>query len=475
MVEKLNPASQTTGIEISTVKREEAESFIRNKMLWVVPTWVCNRDVKNSPCAICFAKDAMHHARNNGYQNAQGDLLQKARALTKLPWKEVIITGGEPTMNPQLLEATLYSISPERNVRIITNGDWTLKKEQREKVLSVLGFHPNVRVEISAHDPLEVFKRKIEELNSRVKLGVQIRDGEGLGPIEKTDNSKKLAFARSTEGLFVEVHKVLNLGQAATDQEQTGMSVSLNMRKLIGYSSRDRNVGTYLMPGPNGTRVVANHETPYLVFPTPADIVDPTDNPEQVVEKIINFYATPTKGISLNQIVSYAEAAFRNGIRIDFGEFFPSNVSINEEKLLVLRNLADMQYKVLSEKEGVSVEKIKGLVTHAIAENLASVILAGEGLSIVGKPFSCNVSWLVPMNLESFIRVIRENLLTRHGTPRQDRYKVWDSLGSTMYGECYSDFARLGDQLRALGISFNTVCDVYREIIKTGAPKKPYR
>lgn len=163
---------------------ERTRRAVQDKTLWVVPNWNCNR--VNKPCEICFATDIMADAREKGYQSASPDFFAKLMLLSRLPFKEVVIPGGEPTQNLELLRATLSSIDPQRRIRIITNGDWALREtakkgiSSREEVLSVIyASDRQVRVEISSHDSEDVFRRKLKILKGRVELGVQLRKEEG--------------------------------------------------------------------------------------------------------------------------------------------------------------------------------------------------------------------------------------------------------------------------------------------------------
>lgn len=392
------------GEGIEQARRSEAESLIKKKHLWLVPTWGCNRDETKDNrgiCAICFAKDIMHHAGANGYKDPQADFYEKARALTKLPWMDVILTGGEPTLNRESLRETLSVIDPNSAVRIITNGDWLLKEDSKEEVVSIIKASGlDIKVEVSAHDPFEVFKRKIEGLSAKgIKFGAQFRGNENVSLKEVgrdlraslVDDFSKIALVESIGG-SLESHRVLRLGQAARGAGEM-RPVFLKLNKLIEYTDRYENVGVYLMPGQNGTRVIVNHETPYLVFPTPADIVSPADSPERIVDKVVDYFASSSVSSDTldDTAIAYAKAAFMAGVPLSFRgyeiqgadsenfEHYVGELGKREKGFFLdrARKLMNMYYELASEKFNIPVGRLRGLIAEKIAEHLLGLMKDG--------------------------------------------------------------------------------------------------
>ena len=403
------------GIEIQILESdnsvEAARERIQTKILWLVPNWECSRP---HPCGICFAQGVMADARNNGYLHASDDFFRKAQTLSSLPWREVILTGGEPTMNPYLLRSTLLSIDPQRKVRIITNGDWILEKDQREGVIWLIRESGRcVQVDISDHGSVISLSNKIEALRGKLHLGVQQRYGEH--PDDRYGEKRRALinkFALTPEG-----HRVLGLGQPIKPDERV---VVLRMEKLIRYTTdKERNVGTYLIPAKEGTRVIASHETPYLVFPTPADIANPQDSPEDVLSKVMEYYSAPSrvpKDILDRETIAYAAAAFRASVPVTLVYYeLPKRLGGDREpfSLKRLRNLMAVYYQVISEKSGESVKSLKSAVARSIVDKLLNTPpnKCAEIVQIIGTPVPIILAELVPSDEPSLAQAVADRLI----------------------------------------------------------------
>ena len=373
MVEKLGNVARKEECQL-----KKAEKNIVSKTLWMVPNWECNRGKK--PCRICFATDIMKDAKTNGYEKATSDFFTKTRLLSELPWREVVITGGEPTLDPQLLKATLSAIDPKKDIRIITNGDWILKENNREEIISLISsFNRQIQIDISTHDNWEILNQKISGLWDRLPIGLQSRQKE-----DAEFSDEKNCHIR----IFPEVedHKVIRLGKVKSNRYVNDY-VLLDLKKLISYS-KNRNQGIYLISGKNGARVIVNHETPYLVNPTPADIANPKDSPQTVFDKVINFYANfdsfPNKSDNLDldmQTIGYAKSAFKTGVPIDIYstsyEFrhssFRYNPEIKNRFIAQNRELMNSYYQALSETSNMSIPQIKELIAERIAVKMLEI------------------------------------------------------------------------------------------------------
>lgn len=399
----------------------EARYIMEGKMLWLVPNWACNRAAK--PCGICFASDVMRDAERNDYLHAKDDFFEKTAVISQFPWREVVITGGEPTQDSQMLRKTLQHIDPRRRVRIITNGDWVLDSARKEEILSIIYSYGlgRARVEISGHDSEAVLKRKVEALKGRVRLGVQLRKEEG------EDYEAKRAFVRQNGGTFLEDHHVLGLGEIKQQESCNRSSKLLDLGKLVNYTHKENN-GVYLVVAKDGTRVIANHEVPYLVHPTPADIVDLNDTPEVARRKILEFYATYFYREDRNE-TGYIEAAFRTGVPLELGRFFYPNYycdrnlfleAINEKKKWA-KCLTDVYYGIVSELSGRSIGDIKSLVIKSIADRILNILNQKES-GIILLPFFtpyCSfsvsaIAYAADREPESFAAVISGDLIRGH-------------------------------------------------------------
>lgn len=365
-------------------KLKEACENVEDKTLWVVPNWDCNRG--KNPCSICFAKDIMDDAKAKGYQRASVDFFTKLTALSKLPFGEVIITGGEPTQDLELLEAALLSIHPERDIRIITNGDWILAEKTKEEVLAIIfSSKRQVRVDISGHDAFPVFQKKLKTLEGKLSVGAQLRTGEGK------DYYPKLSIAYNT-GVIFEEHKILGLGQGKAPQSTTNYernekdNILLKLKDIIKYT-KEKNQGIYLMAAQNGSRVVANHETPYLVVPTPADLVNPDDSPRKVLKKAVGFYAKRHKAseelILDSEVAQYAAACFKTGVPISlegyeahkskYVGFVPQD--IKAEFVRQNKKLMVSYYQIISEISHIPVDELKKSIAQTLAQKISEMEL----------------------------------------------------------------------------------------------------
>lgn len=388
--------SQTKDVQsIQAYKdRQEAERFIREKILWLVPNWGCDRMGK---CETCFASHMMQDARKRGYRKADKDFFEKAAALAKLPWKEVIITGGEPTLDTDLLSKTLEMVDPKMPVRIITNGEWILHDQRRRKIMSaVADSGRTVRMEISAHDEPDILKEKIEKLDDTIgylydavyknlSIGIQVRKQE---VDYQKYTSILISLWQQNKFQFIEKRDVLGMGNVVENAGIKGAK-TIMLYKLIEYTDRQKNLGVHLMPGRDGVRVVANHQAPYLsAEPTPADIIDPQDSTEEVVKSVINHYAVDQEAGKVfdETAIRYAEAAFRAKIPIQVDSLMdyqylrrPRSVIDPERRYIELSTgLMDSYYKIISEHSSMSIDKFKEQILGGLSERIFSLIVSGK-------------------------------------------------------------------------------------------------
>lgn len=403
----------------------------------------------------------MHDAKEKGYQNAAPDFYDKTKALTQLPWKEVIITGGEPTSRPNQLKETLSSIDPDRKIRIISNGDWVLRDTKREKVLSVL--HDSgreIQVDISAHDPLEIFKKKIDALKGKVPLGVQLRREETKDYVDKLQYLHSVGLDK-----MVEIHHVIDIGRETNQNHVDQSAVGLSLAQLAGYSNRLKNVGTYLMAGANGTRVVVNHETPYLVEPTAADIAAPTETTDDLKRKLFHYYsgskadalkinaaADLVKGADyvttmrrlqteLRSLVpeeagpseqekraknrSYAVAAFKAGTPLEIEQGMWKNLGglpkdergramkelpVTLQDICYSRALMEDYYNAMAEKSGLNVEQIKEKTTQKLAEQVVTIVDGHQQIGVYPTPIPTHIAKEAPKDPDALAASIANHL-----------------------------------------------------------------
>jgi len=350
--------------ELETHKAE-LEPVFNTKQLWLVPTWRCNRRL--NPCSICFASQVMEDAERNGYQDASADFFDKVGLVSSLPWKDVVITGGEVTVRPAILEKTLTAIDPKRNIRIISDGDFALDDNWREFILDTISSSERkVRMEISCHDGEEALVVKLKQLSGRIPIGVQFRTGES-GSVFLTHINALFP------GIFIEQHRILNIGRATQHYDQS-FARQLKLRKLIDYSGL-KNHGIYIVPGNGGTRIIANHEAPYLVGFNPADICQPEDQPEETLRKIIDFYTNPPyKPVKLEndkQTLAYILASFNTGVPLEL-EILDSLADplVSKYKVNLYREVMAGYYQILAAKMGFSIEQIKVEMIAAIASQI---------------------------------------------------------------------------------------------------------
>lgn len=461
---------------ISGDKGTEAGRVIRNKILWLVPNWNCNRNRK--VCGVCFAADIMKDAADNGYQSAGNDFYEKAQVLTQLPWKEVIITGGEPTIDPQILGNTLGVIDPQRVVRIISNGDWILREDLRERVLDTIrSSGRDVQIDISAHDTFAGFRKKIDALVGLVRFGVQLREEEqdNTSFTRKKDYLDDLVREGVLAASAVEIHHTIEIGNAVRTKELSTDSVRLNLQKLIGYSGRDENVGMYLLSGKGGARVIVNHETPYITTPTPADIACPQDTADEVLEKVLDYYANPQgKGnVHSETVLAFAASAFRSGVPLDLNGYSSvkdpmfkatSEYSLTARKtaLITLSGLLmDSYYQIISEKSGIETDQIKKLVIQRLGNRFNALISSGHIPSLSALPVTWYIAREVPRSPDELADVILDGLI--NGTIRilvpvgiEESKRSGNILNLFWAGERSKHSQRdlsMEDQLMILGIS----------------------
>lgn len=429
-----------------TTKDREAISYIKSKILYIVPSWICNR--KKNPCEICFATDIMQSAETGGFQTATGDLLEKAKVLTTLPWKEVILTGGEPFEDSVLLKDTLDVIHPKRKVRIVSNGDWILDEAKRTEILQILkNSKLKIQIDISGHDKFDILRQKVLTLlKNEVRVGVQLRKEEE-NEYEENNHAHTLEFYKKLlffedleEEVAVETHHALKLGYANTNKDGQ-RSIGLELSKLIEYTGRDKNVGTYLIPGQGGTRVIGNHETLYLVYETPADIASPEDTPKIVLRKIIDFYATPPNDTMEfdDKTIDYALAAFKANIPLDVNSYELDSRFLKSEITPMIisqfngqtKKLMDGYYQAIAQKNNLSVDTVRQTVKNQLAKTFILLLYGWLGNNLhhlsdldLNRSVVHILAEKIPSDPKNMANRISYELLGLHDVPLLDRLYI---------------------------------------------------
>jgi hypothetical protein len=341
----------------------------------------------------------MRDSREHDYRDAKDDLFECVEKVSDLPWKEVILTGGEPTIFPSLLDRSLLAINPKRPIRIVSNGDWALRDGSRRRILSIIkASGRNVRMDISGHDDPETFERKIESLVGEIPLGIQLREEE------TEDFATKVAYLME-RGLYdvLETHHVLGMGEAREGLD-SGRAVRLELGRLYTYSTY-RNIGAYIMRGRGGIRLVVNHETPYLVEETPADLAKPGDTPDVILEKLIchygdNYFYPDIPG----RKVQYARAAFRSGV--------PLNVAgLASYEPEAACSLMGEYYNIVAENSDQDAETLREDLTRALAARIINIYGTGMGVRINPHPIVDTVAVRVPRDSATFIQTVAHCLI----------------------------------------------------------------
>lgn len=455
----------------------EKRKFPEGKILWLVPNWECNRfKGHKSACKTCFAADVMRDAKVNGYQKAGEEFFENAKALALLPWKEVIITGGEPTQDIELLAKTLGVVSPEMQVRIVTNGDWIRDDKARQEVLSaVINSGKKVRIEVSAHDKPVVLIEKVNKLNGAIKegggeagkvsAGIQIRRQE-------TDYSyirENLISKYNPDDLFIEERDILGMGEAVGNNIPATL---ISLSKLMSYSDPEESLGVHLVAGKDGVRAVVNHETPYLsAQKTPADISSPQDSPDEVREKVLRYYSERKnrRRIFNEDAVSYAAVAFRSGVPINFDRFnfhssynygfysFEtfhhsedgcSNSETRQRYIDLNSRLVDSYYQSISEKSGIDKDKIKERILDGIVDRIV-----GDSRYMnpyLSDPVTFKIAENLPVDPESLLSLILGELFISNPVTYISSFKSFSQMKDRDESSSNMGFY---DQAQILGIS----------------------
>lgn len=244
----------------------------------VIPiTYRCNLN-----CSFCFASAKY----NNNYFMPKEYFYEKINHFKKFNLKQVIITGGEPLIHPDLEEIIRYSKSNNLHVQILTNGT-TNNVSYYSKYVDEMTF--SIDGSSNIHDTLRGKKGALEKTLSNIKkldkdcnfsitmtvsdvniheidyvysLGLLLKAKSiTINPmIDEGKNRNKLLSDKQLENIYQEIKKVykkywfkLPLSTSLTTTDKFVENLSVNINNLFSTIWIDKNDSYSIFPISNNS------------------------------------------------------------------------------------------------------------------------------------------------------------------------------------------------------------------------------
>lgn len=260
--------------------------------------------------------------------------------------------------------------------------------------------------------------------------------------------------------MFLEDHHVLAIGKTKGRTLSNGYNpVPIDLKKLAGYTNKN-NMGVYLIAGDGGARVIANHEAPYLVYPTPADLVNPSDTPPDVLRKTVDYF---TDRIMDVDDIGFAVAAFKVGqpiINLDVVRprlhFHASDYFKEYDRVKGrVKRIMEEYYNVIAERSKLSIQDLKKVVADAIVARMAEVATKDVHYWISDDPVVKGLAYHIPSDSFSLASKIARDMIAISRISAYRRYDRSQDPYADFLHHCLGkdDKAKLLEHLEVCGLS----------------------
>ncbi|NTU47346.1 hypothetical protein HGA88_07030 [Candidatus Roizmanbacteria bacterium] len=291
---------------------------------------------------------------------------------------------------------------------------WALEKNSAEAVIQELlnTGRKAIQIDVSLHDKL--IERKLTNIFGRgIRIGIQVRHGE-----TNYDVSDLRGLINTFQGLALEIHHLLPIGNAATHPETDRMRLD----KLLGYSFA-KNVGMYLVPAGGDTEAWHNHETIYFPYRGDAGrLGNRAMDTQALYEEIVRFYAREPEQQYCPEsnyfpyFPAYLHAAFVSGIQINPDPYYVLTAErhpLNESTKKVFSELAQRYYTALSAMTNEPIDSILEAVKQAILLNMTQNLSSSSAGKdrLIGNNFFTKIATKVPRLTQEFAKIIADDLI----------------------------------------------------------------
>jgi radical SAM protein with 4Fe4S-binding SPASM domain len=202
------------------------------RFAWVEITSKCNQ-----LCAHCFLGDDLNH-----YPHVSKDLIfEHFETLSRSGARQLIISGGEPTVHPDFLEILDRAATYPFRISLLSNAS---RSGYVKFVSSLLKYEVTVKIPIlgwqTSHDKMTgvkgSFERTIHNIQMLIDAGVKVELGTTVTGINFEDISKIREFANSLR-VPLEVSPVYAIGYAKKNASEV---LGIKQDQIIKVCQEDK-------------------------------------------------------------------------------------------------------------------------------------------------------------------------------------------------------------------------------------------
>ena len=212
---------------ISTQLAEVLRSSRPIRFAWIEIASICNQK-----CLHCFLGDEL-----NKFNHMPLDKIKKnIDALVEEGVRQIVFSGGEPTLHPNIVEILDYAGKTNVNISLLTNGSSIKNASLIEAILRndvvvkipILGWR-------DSHEKMTrvrgSFRKTIATVIGYAKSGIRLQLGTTVTSVNASNIKKIVSFANFL-GLPIEVSPIYKIGYA---QKNSEVLFQHTMRELINF------------------------------------------------------------------------------------------------------------------------------------------------------------------------------------------------------------------------------------------------
>ncbi len=195
------------------------------RFAWIEITSVCNQK-----CLHCFLGEDLNRYKHIPFKRIKENI----DTLVKEGIRQLVISGGEPTLHPQIIEILDYAGRANVNLSLLSNGSSIHNNSVIEAILRndvvvkmpILGWR-------NSHEQMAglkgSFKKLLKSIFTYAKSGVNLQLGTTVTSVNAADVAKIAKFA-DFMGLSLEVSPIYQIGFARNNKD---ILFQHSMRELI--------------------------------------------------------------------------------------------------------------------------------------------------------------------------------------------------------------------------------------------------
>lgn len=209
----------------ATRLEEVLRSTRKIRFAWIEVSSICNQK-----CLHCFLGEDL-----NRYKHVPlGKIKEYIDTLVSEGTRQIVLSGGEPTLHPNIIEILDYAGKTNANLSLLSNGSSVKSREVLEAILRndvvvkmpILGWR-------DSHEKMAglrgSFKKVISSIIAYAKAGVRLQLGTTVTSVNAND-VKQIARFANFMGLPLEVSPIYKIGFAKNNSD---VLFQHSMRELI--------------------------------------------------------------------------------------------------------------------------------------------------------------------------------------------------------------------------------------------------